>query len=465
MNAEPKTVDVVVRGGAIVTMDAERRVIRDGAVAIKGNKIIAVGKDDLIFANFQAPRIIGDSNAVVFPGLIDTHNHPVHFLSKGMIDDMHFPMRWRERVWPYESGLTPEETAVATTGTCLEMIRRGTTCFSDPGSFHPLSVAQAMNDIGIRGIVSRITWDVYDESAPRYNDTTSEALYRGEELVNQFTSGNDETIRAWFSLVRSAHVSPELARETKLLADRHNVGIHAHLSTTRAEFDASIEKWGTTPVGRYRDLGVLGPSTQLVHMGALSDDDILSLKDYDVTVSHCPSASMFGGFGCVAHGRFPELVSKGVRVVLGSDACAVSRFLDMVRIMWLAACAHKDVKIDPTVIGAHKAMEMATIDGAKALMWDDKIGSIEVGKLADIVVADTDRIEWQPNPFADPVANLVYSSDGSCVRTVMIDGQIVMENRVFARVDTSSFYKHAGKISAKALSRMGLDLRTVWPAH
>ena len=152
-----------------------------------------------------------------------------------------------------------------------------------------------------------------------------------------------------------------------------------------------------------------------------------------------------------------------MRVVLGTDACAISQFIDMVRIMYLAACAHKDVKADPTVIGAHKAMEMATIDGARALLWDDEIGSIEPGKLADLVIADADGIEWQPNPMDLPVANLVYSADGSCVRTVIIDGQTVMEDRQFTTIDESDFARRAGGQARSVFGRLGLEPRVVWP--
>jgi 5-methylthioadenosine/S-adenosylhomocysteine deaminase len=456
--------DVIIRGGVVVTMDQGRNLIRDGAVVVQGGRILAVGKFAELESAYRAARTIGGPDKLVFPGLIDAHNHPIHFLSKGMIDDMRFPERWRDRVWPYEAGLTAEEAYLASTGTFLEMIRRGTTCFADPGTLQPDAVARAAAETGIRGVISRMSWDVADPTAPpEYNDTAEVALTRGEEVIAKWHSANGGRLRAWFSLVRGANVSEKLVRTSKARADALGVGVHAHLATSQSEYDTALKTWGTTPVERYRRLGVLGSNTQLVHMGFLSDDDIVTLKEHDTSVCHCPSASMFGGFGCIAHGKFPELVQSGVRVVLGTDACAVSRFLDMIRVMYLAACAHKDAKADPTVIGAHKAMEMATVDGARALLWDDEIGSLEVGKRADVVVADTDGIEWQPNPLANSVANLVYSSDGSCVRTVVIDGRIVMEDRKFTMIDQSAFVARAAAASTAILARMGVGLRTVWP--
>jgi len=460
----PRPVNLIVHGGVVVTMDPTRRLIRDGAVAVAGRDIVAVGKRADIERDYAGTRTLGGADKLVFPGLIDCHNHPIHFLSKGMIDDMRFPERWRDRVWPYEAGLEAEEARIASVGTFLEMIRHGTTCFADPGTFQPEAVALAVEETGIRGVISRLTWDVHDPSAPpQYDDDTKRALRRGEALIAARHGSLGDRVRVWFSLVRSSHVTDTLVRQVKERADALGVGIHAHLSTTRGELDLALKTWGTTPVGRYRRLGALGRNAHLVHMGALTDEDVDILKEYDATVCHCPSASMFGGFGCVAHGKFPELIARNVRVVLGTDACAVSRFLDMVRVMYLAACAHKDVKTDPTVIGAHKAMEMATIDGARALLWDQEIGSLEVGKRADIVIASTGGIEWQPNPFESPVANLVYSSDGSCVETVVIDGRVVLQDREFTTVDVEAFAGRAARTSTAILSRMGLGLRTAWP--
>jgi cytosine/adenosine deaminase-related metal-dependent hydrolase len=445
-------------------MDPARRLIRDGAVAVAGNRIHAIGKRADNEKAYSAAKSLCGDDKLVFPGLIDCHNHPIHFLSKGMIDDMRFPERWRDRVWPYEAGLSAEEARLASVGTFLEMIRHGTTCFADPGTFQPDAVAQAVEETGIRGVISRLTWDVHDPTAPpQYNDDTEQALGRGEALIAARHGSLGDRLRVWFSLVRSSHVTDDLVRRVKERADALGVGIHAHLSTTKGELDLALETWGVTPVGRYRRLGALGRNAHLVHMGALTEQDVALLKEHDATVCHCPSASMFGGFGCVAHGKFPELVAERVRVVLGTDACAVSRFLDMVRVMYLAACAHKDVKADPTVIGAHKAMEMATVDAARALLWERDIGSLEPGKRADIVIADTDGVEWQPNPLLNPVANLVYSSDGSCVRSVVIDGRLVMEDRVVTTVDERRFFREASAVSTAVLGRMGIALAPAWP--
>lgn len=459
-----KDVEFIVRGGVAVTMNARRELIRDAAVVVDCGVIVEVGKAKDIEVRYRARKSLGGADKLIMPGLVDCHDHAVHFLSKGMIDDMRYPERWRDRVWPYEAGLSAEETRIACLGTFIEMIRHGTTCFSDPGSLHPKAVAKAASEVGIRGVVSHLTWDVHDPTAPKqYNWDTKAALEQGERTVTELDGFDGGRIKGFFSLVRGTHVTDALCSQVKERADALGVGIHAHCASTKGEFDAAMKNWGFTPVERFNRVGVLGPSTQLVHMGYLTDDDIVNLHNADVSVCHCPSASMFGGFGCVSHGRFPELIEAGVRVVLGTDASAVSRFLDMVRVMYLAACAHKDAKIDPTVIGAHQALEMATVNGACAVLWDREIGSLEAGKRADLLVVDTDAIEWQPDPFSTPVANLVYSANGNSVRSVLVDGRLVMEDRRIVLLDESEYLKEALQVSRAILKRIGAEPRLKWP--
>ena len=308
--------------------------------------------------------------------------------------------------------------------------------------------------------MSRLTWDVRDPTAPaEYNDDTETALGHGE--------ARDAVFRPW-GRTRAGIVllgARNMFRPSFAIKGRADAlgGIHAHLSTTQAG-RGGVEGMGKDAGARYAELGVLGPNA-ISSIWARLRTRCEAPEGRDASVCHCPSASMFGGFGCIAHGRFPELVETGVRVALGTDACAVSRFLDMVRVMYLAACAHKDAKVDPTVIGAHKAMEMATVDAAETLLWADDIGSLEPGKLADIVIADTGGIAWQPNPFVYPVANLIYSASGDCVETVIIDGRIVLKDRRFTMIDKPDFVARAGTHARTIFARLGFEPRTVWPVQ
>ena len=283
--------------------------------------------------------------------------------------------------------------------------------------------------------------------------------------MSKWHGASSGRIRAAFSLVRSAHVTDALCQAVKRRADELGVTVHGHLCTTKQEVELSKQNSGMTPLERYRRLGVLGANLVLVHMGWVEAHEVAILAEHDVSVCHCPSASMFGGFGCIANGKFPEMVDADVRVVLGSDACAISRFVDMIRVMYLASCAHKDARSDPTLIGAHKAFEMATVQGARALLWDDAIGSLEPGKRADIVIADADGPIWHPNPLLNPVANLVYSSSGTSVRTVIIDGRIVLDDRRFTSVDEAAFLAEADRVSQCILARHSVTMTPPWPVH
>lgn len=452
--------ELLISGGTVATMDARRTVIADGAVAVRDGTIAAVGETADLARRYPDARTISSAGCLVTPGLVDAHNHPIHYLSKGLADDLELSHRSYERIWPYEAALTDEEAYVSALGTFAEMIRHGTTCFCDPGSYRPDSVARAALEIGIRGIVARESWDVPDEHAPRAHlESTTDALERGEAVVERWNGAGAGRLRGWFSLVRPSHVTDELCRRTMERAEALGVGIHGHLTASRtADVQTRRVVGHGSAVDRYRELGLLRRNLCLAHLGWIEPDEVEHLVAGDVKAVHCPSASMLGGFGVIAHGTFPEMVAAGLTIALGSDAGAISRFLDLVRVMYLAACAHKDARIDPTAMGADTAFEMATSAGARALLWEDRIGSLEPGKAADLVVFDTSGVEWHPNPLHNPVANLVYSASGRSARTVIIDGVVVMEDGELTQIDLPGLLARADAAADDVLGRLGLTV-------
>ncbi|MGH2871858.1 MAG: amidohydrolase family protein [Solirubrobacteraceae bacterium] len=457
--------DLLVRGDVVITMDPARTMIADGAVAVGNGAIVEVGTAEALAARHGTAKTLGGPGCIVTPGFVDVHNHPVHYLSKGLADDLELSRRSYERIWPFEAALTDEEAYTSATGTFIEMIRNGTTCFCDPGGYQPDAVARAARDIGIRGIVARETWDIPDEQAPpTHQADLADALERAEAVVERWHGTADGRLRAWLSLVRPSHVSDELCRRVKARADALGVGIHAHLVASRTASDKTRQVVGEgSAIGRYGDLGLLDENLLLAHLGWVTGEEIERLVAGGVKAAHCPSASMLGGFGVIAHGTFPEMAQAGLTIGLGTDAGAISRFIDLVRVMYLAACAHKDARTDAEVMGAHKAFECATIDGARALMWDDEIGSLELGKRADIAVLRTDDVEWHPNPTASPVANLIYSASGRAVSSVVIDGRVVMEDRAMRTIDLDAFLSEADAAAESVLARIGQRPQPQWP--
>jgi len=455
-------VDVIVTGGIVITMNAARTIYNDGAVAIKADKIVAVGQASDIARQFKAATQIDAQGGLIMPGLIDAHNHPGQYLSKGIGDDVGILQWLYERVYPYEAHCDEDDVYLSSLGNFVEMILNGTTCFCDPGGYHEHSLARAAKDIGIRGILSRSTRDLHSSSYPlpdNLRETTEQAIERGTRLVEQYKDG--DVLRAWYSLRVPYNVSDELCVAIRDLAERHGVAVHSHVCAQDGENEMSVERWGVRVLERLRQLDMLRPNLYLVHMGWVTDEEIGWLAENDVKVAHCPSASMHGAYGNISRGTFPKMHRAGVNISLGSDSVTAGRTLDMFRVMYLAACAHKDATLDPHAFGAHAALEMATIKGARAILWDDAIGSLEAGKKADLIVVDTRAPCW--HPMGDPVRTLVYSGGGDSVRTVLVNGRVIMRDRVFPGIDMAWLTKEIERRSKRILNRANISVTSAWP--
>src|ERR1700753_1249321 len=388
-------VDFVVEGGSVVTMDAEKRIISDGAGAIRGQRIEAGGKREDITRKYRAKRTISARKDLVIPGLIDAHNHPVHFMTKGAIDDLTFQYRFKNIIVPYARALTETETYLNACATFVEMISNGTTCFNDPGSIYGDGVGRAASDVGIRGTLAYESSDVGGglEGGPDEGNWKS-VIDKSESLMERWQGAADGRLRVWYALNNPHRVSDDLCIAVRDRAAARKLGIHGHMSISKQN---ALHPEFHSPVRRYHRLGLLNPNLYLIHFVHIVPDDIKLLASHQVKGVHCPGTSMHGAWGAICHGTIPELLAAGVVMGLGSGARAGSRFLDMVRHMYIAAAAHKDARLDATIMGCYKAFEMATIDGARAMLWDDEIGSIEVGKKADISILDVSGPEFQPN--------------------------------------------------------------------
>jgi 5-methylthioadenosine/S-adenosylhomocysteine deaminase len=457
---------ILLAGGTVVTMAPDRRLISDGAVLVDGKRIARVGKAADLKAEASGAELVDTTDCLVIPGLIDAHNHPAHFLSKGLLDDVETGRRWATRLYPFDTKIGPEQCYWGSQGTFAEMIRSGTTCFADPGGYFPEATIRAAEEIGIRGVVTRSTTDLHDPARPTpdaHMGSTADVVELGRSLHEKYNGTADGRIRVWLGLRSVTATSDGLCRAIRDEAQRLGVGIHIHLAVNPNETTQCLAKWGARPVERYERLGLLAPNLFAVHMGAIDDSEVELVARRGVKVGHCPSASMLGAFGSVAHGKFPDLVAAGVTIAIGSDAAAISRFLDLIRVMYLAACAHKDAQYDAEVMGAHKAFEMATIDGARALLWDDEIGSLEQGKLADLAIVECTGLEWHPRPHFNPIANLVYSSSGAAVRSVMIDGRFVMRDRQLLTIDETTLRAGTAKAAREAVTMAGLPEEVRWP--
>jgi len=457
--------DLIIRNGYVLTMDGERRILADGAVAIAGNRIAAVGPSADILAAHRAEHVIDATDKIVMPGIVDGHNHPYSYLFGGAGDDMGiFDVLYR-RFYPYEVHISEEEAYWGCLANYATMIRNGTTCFNDPGGYHVDALARAAVDSGIRGIVNRSTRDIAPPGKPvprELFDSLDDNLRAGEEVVRKWHGAADDRIRAWFSLRYVFNVSDELALGIGALARRHGVGIHAHAAAVKGENELVQEIFGKRSLERYHDLGLFGPNLYLVHMGYPSEREVEWLRQHDVKVAHCPTAAMTGAWGVIVNKMIPYMIDRGIAVSLGTDTNGAAGMIDMFRVIYAFAGIHRDVHDDPTLIGAHRALEHATIVGARACLWDDQIGSLEVGKKADLILVDWGELEWLC-PARDPVRALVYGTSGNYVDTVVIDGRVVMAGRELTLVDEAELKRRVLAVGRDWPRRAGFAVAPDWP--
>jgi 5-methylthioadenosine/S-adenosylhomocysteine deaminase len=449
---------ILIEHAVIVSMDPERRLFGDGSVLIDGERIIQVGRAAEVRPPRPPERVIDGRGHLVLPGFIDTHAHLSEHLSRGLMPD-EVPVDRYVPDWyvPLYANISPEEERAAAQLACLEMLRTGTTTFCEAGTlFDVAAAAQAVETVGLRAILGRWTWDL--ASGPgRMAQSTDEALRLTEEVLAEVNGKTSSRVSAWPLLIGFGTCSEKLIRGAHALAERHGTG-WGMMQFASHPFRKTAD---TLPLAALDAWGVLGARTKLAHMVHVDDADIALLARRDVKVAHCPSAALKHVKGLSAHGRFADMLDAGVCVSLGGDSANGSNHFDMLRLMYLAALVAKDARLDPGVMPPERVLEMATIHGARALGLEREIGSLEPGKRADLVVFDLDLPEWRP--LLDPVNTLVYSASAASVRTVLVDGRVVLDDRRVTTVDEGEVLARVERLSAPYLARAGLAPRPKWP--
>jgi len=457
--------DMIIQGEWVITLDKTRRMIRNGAVVINDGKIAAVGRSDDICQLYVARKTFSGKGKMVLPGMINAHVHTLEQLERGMADELPiFPWIF-ERTLPYEAALTPDEVYFSSLLCCAEMIRSGITTIAEVGA-HPHyyhETARAIEDAGMRAIIGKHGMDAPSAPVPGpLFETTAEAVKSAEKLITALHGKAGGRIRGSAVVTTMRAGTSELFQKSKRLADECGVVLQVHMNLGHGQFiEAMRREYGGDPIQYLDRIGVLGPNVLLVHMSyPTTPDEISILRKQEVKICHCPGAALHGGYG-VSLSKIPEFVDAGLCVGLGTDGAPSCNFNDILRTMYLAAGIHKDVRMDPGIMPPEKVLEMATIDGARALEWEDEIGSLEVGKRADLAIFDTHRPEWQP--LLNPVSNLVYSATGDSCETVIIDGKVVMENGRLHTIDEDQMLERATETAREIANRAGLHPGGIWP--
>ena len=416
--AEPA--DWLLSASWVVPMDASRRVIDNGAVAIKGDSVIAVGTRAELAKRFTPKQTLHRPDAILLPGLINTHTHAAMSLFRGIADDLRL-QDWLEKfIFPAEArNVSPDFVRWGTRLAALEMMLGGTTTFTDMYYFEEV-VAEASKEAGLRGVLGQtiIGFPVPDAKTP------ADGLARTEAFLKRFA--NDPLIVPAVAPHALYTNSDETLRNCRALADRYKAPLIIHLSETKRENDDIAAKRGKSPTAVLDDIGVLDGRTLGAHGVWLDDADIAILKRHGTGIAHCPSSNMK-----LASGIAPvmKLLSAGIPVGLGPDGPAGSNNdFDMFEEMDLAAKLAKVSTNDPQSLGAQKALEMATIDGARALGMDTLIGSLEPGKRADLILVRTTPAHAVP--LYNAYSQLVYALKASDVSDVMVNGRWIVRARV-----------------------------------
>jgi 5-methylthioadenosine/S-adenosylhomocysteine deaminase len=436
--AKKESADLLVTGATIVTMDADRHVWEDGAIVVKGDSIQAIGPDKDILAKYEAPQSIDAKGKLIIPGLINGHTHIPMVLMRGLIDDVTLDDWLRKYIFPAEARNVTEDYVRAGSRLALaEMIRSGTTTFADMYYFEDAE-AEETKAAGLRGFLGE-TW--IDFPAPDNKSEAEMAAYT-EKYLKKWQG--DRLIHAAVAPHSIYTCSEKTLRDAAALARKYHAPILIHVAEMRKEYVDSLAKNGTTPVQYLERIEFLGPDVLAAHCIWVDYTDMRILAERQVGCVHNPSSNMM-----LASGVAPVIDERasGVRVGLGTDGPAGSNNdLDMMEEMDLASKLQKTYRVDPRALGSKGALEMATIEGARALHMETEIGSLEPSKKADFVILNLNV----PNavPMYDVYSQIVYALKASEVETVLVGGKTLLRDGKLLTVDEAQAMAKA-KIFAK----------------
>ncbi|HET9663877.1 MAG TPA: amidohydrolase family protein, partial [Burkholderiales bacterium] len=425
----------------LLTVDGDDRVLNHASVVVENDRIADVGLATEVAqrhprASFDS--VIDGSRYGMTPGFIDSHVHLSETLSRAV-----FPDNLATRAWvfhwakPFYANVDARDEVVGAMIGMAEMLRCGTTCFLDMGAQNDVAgIVRAIDASGMRGVTGRHAADVRPEKIPEgwteemmahhFFPDAKAALKALEATVKSHHGAAGGRVRCWVNIEGKEPCSLELHVGARALAEKLGVGTTYHLATSIEEARVSEKKHGVWPISRIADAGGLGPNLAIAHCVAVTDDEIRRMAQAGTMVAFCPATSIKLAKGAAKIGKYPEMIDAGIRIGIGTDGVSAGGNLNLMRQMYLVAGMFKDARMDSTLIGARKALRMATIEGAQLLGWDDEIGSIERGKKADFVLFDLDHFEWVP--YGDPLQAVVYSASPASIAQTWVDGKALFRD-------------------------------------
>lgn len=449
----------IIRGGDVVTMNPDREVWTGGSIVVDDDVVVGVGSTRELTAAHPDAAVFDATDCVVTPGMIDAHQHLTGDpLIRSCIPDLLAPgasiFEWSV---PVHGAHTPADDHLSATLSAVEALTNGVTTVVEAGTVADApAVATALRDVGIRATIGVWGWDIDDGpfAAP-----TDEVLDRQRQVVAAYPAG--DLVEGWVTLVGHDLASDALLGGAADLARELGTGMTMHMSPTSSDPEQYLARTGRRPLVHLDDLGVLGEHLLVAHGVWLDDAEVDLVVETGTAIAYCPWAYLRLGQGVCGHGRHAEIVERGGHVALGCDASNAGDTTDILRTAALASGLGRDQRVDPTRFGAHEVFGLATIDGANSIGLGDRIGSIEVGKQADLVIHRTDTSGWTPR--GDVGLQLVWGTDGRSVRDVFVAGRHVVADGQVTTVDVDALATEAAERQRSLLARAGIERRDVWP--
>ena len=455
---------ILIKNGYILTVDPQRRMIKDGAIAIEGDKIVAVGKTEEITKKYKkAEKVIDAKNCAVIPGLINTHTHLFQVLLRSLGDDLKLFDWWPNMVGPAAVHMENEDVYWSALTGSMELLKSGCTCTMDNYYPHPKwgltdECLKAFTEIGIRAVEAV---GGTDKSVPYFPPpkalvkNTDSIIKEIVRLIKEWNGKADGRVKVWFGGGAPFANTDELLEKEYDNAKKYGVGICTHLHETMDEVNQWKKEYGgLSPIQYYYKKGIrfLGSNVVGIHCVWMDAEDLKIMAETDTKVSHNPVSNMYLASGTCP---VPKMLDMGITVSLGVDGPASNNGQDMFELMKSTALLQKVSTCNPTAITAEKVLELATIDGAKSLMMNKEIGSIEVGKKADIVIVDLKAANIAPvNRVA---SQLVYCAKASNVDTVIVNGKVVVEKGRLKTMKESKIIENVQRVTDELVMRAGLE--------
>lgn len=437
---------ILIKGGTLLTMDGADGVV-EGDLLIRDGRIASMGEVD-----GDADLVIDARGSVVLPGFIQTHIHLCQTLFRGAADDLPLIDWLKKRVWPMEAAHTPASIRASARLGVGEMIKGGTTCALTMETVnHTWEVFRVVEETGFRATVGKCMMDKGEEVPAALHEETESSLRDSLALLEEWHGRAEGRIRYCFAPRFAISCTPQLLSEVSRLAREREVMVHTHASENLTEIEMVERETGQRNILYLDSLGLTGRHVALAHCVHLDDAEMGTLESTGTHVLHCPSSNLKLGSGIA---RITEMLKRGISVSLGADGAPCNNRMDMFTEMRTAALLQKVLQ-GTEALPAHRALQLATIDGARALGLENEIGSLETGKRADVVVLNLTSLHSTPRP-ADIVSAVVYSAQASDVETVIIDGRLVMHERKLLTVVEQDVIAEANRESDLLLERAGL---------